>query len=723
MSVISRALHFLLIGLLVFPFIVSLVAVTPARADVDLDSMFIPRYPSDNRTPRYSMPSIPGFDVSGGRFQTNSVPPMLLPMPHHTTSPGSMILGAGSLADVYVNGTTGSDNYTGSSPTVQAGDVGPKKTLQAGLNEADDYGTVHVAAGTYRENLTVDNISVYLEGAGARDTIIDGGSIGPVVQVNGDSLDIVIDGFTIRNGNGVSAGGIITDWDCYLYIWDSAIINNTGDVAGGIYCEEGYLEVVQSLVAGNIAGEFGGGILANDSEVLLQSSTISGNSLAPGGHWGGGICCWDSITYMFDVTLAFNSATGDPTSAGGGLASVFCDWLIYNTIIANNSASTAGTNNGHFFSPADDIVLDAYSIDSENSTRLSDPTSQVNTDPVLGPLQNNGGPTDTHAITSDSPAFERGGSPLLLDEDQRWVIKPQGAYSDVGAYELVLTANASTGGSGAGTVVFSTDTGGLAHLTTLTPVLCSGIFEQGISFPYGLFSFQVVGIPIGSSVKVTIRLPQVVPANLQYWKNSGMCIWINYTSQVSFTPGDNVIVLTLTDGGSGDLDGVADGRIIDPGGPAWSAVRSAMRQVQSPASSSSSVAPPQQPVTLPNLLIQSASLSASTVHPGEPVTVTAVVANKGNANGSRKVVLIVNGEEEAAEGVTVNGGGTTTVTFDLYRDQPGTYKVYVGNNYAGEFVVSQYVDPELVLLISLAMLLAAFILGLVMIYRRQNAGY
>jgi len=669
------------------------------------------------------MPSVPGFDVSGWNFQSISAPPLPLQMPQHTATAGIMMLGAGSLADVYVNGTTGSDNYTGSSPTVQAGDVGPKKTIQAGLNEADDYGTVHVAAGTYRENLTVDNISVYLEGVSARDTIIDGGSIGPVVQVNGDSLDIVIDGFTIRNGNGVSAGGIITDWDCYLYIWDSAIINNTGDTAGGIYCEEGYLEILQSLVAGNTAGEFGGGILADESEVLLQSSTISGNSLAPGGHWGGGIFCIDSLVYVFDVTLAFNSATGDPTGAGGGLASVFCDWLIYNTIIANNSASTAGTNNGYFLSPPDDFVLDAYSIDSENSTRLTDPTSQVNTDPGLGLLQNNGGPTNTHAITSDSPAFERGGPPLLLDEDQRRIIKPQGAYSDVGAYELVLTSNTNTGGSGSGQVGFSTDTGGLAHLTTLTPVICPGIFEKGISFPYGVFSFQIVGIPIGSTVRVTIRLPQAVPADLQYWKYSSMCAWTNYTSLVSFTTGDNFIVLTLTDGGPGDLDGIANGRIIDPGGPAWSAVRPSSEQVQSSASSASSVAMPQQPVMLPNLIVRSASLSTAMVGAGEPVTVTATVVNRGSVNGSMKISLIINGEEEAAEGVTVNSGGARSVTFTVSRNQPGTYRVYAGSAYAGEFSVSQSVDPETILFISLAMLFAAFVLGLVLIYRRQKAGY
>ena len=64
---------------------------------------------------------------------------------------------------------------------------------------------------------------------------------------------------------------------------------------------------------------------------------------------------------------------------------------------------------------------------------------------------------------------------------------------------------------------------------------------------------------------VTITLPSAVPTDTQYWKcHDG--VWLDVTSLLGDNDGDNVLTLTLTDGGLGDDDGVCDGVIVEPGG-------------------------------------------------------------------------------------------------------------------------------------------------------------
>ena len=81
-------------------------------------------------------------------------------------------------------------------------------------------------------------------------------------------------------------------------------------------------------------------------------------------------------------------------------------------------------------------------MDSDGTCNLTEPTDLPNTDPLLGPLQDNGGPTETHALLPGSPAIDAGddsivGEPLLLTTDQRGQPRLQGAHVDIGAYETV----------------------------------------------------------------------------------------------------------------------------------------------------------------------------------------------------------------------------------------------------------------------------------------------
>jgi hypothetical protein len=124
----------------------------------------------------------------------------------------------------------------------------------------------------------------------------------------------------------------------------------------------------------------------------------------------------------------FAGSSGNPGKAqGGNLAGLAGTLNLMNTILAASSSGGNGygliTDNGH-------------NLSSDLSLSLSG-TSHANTDPKLGSLTSNGGPTRTMALLSGSPGINAipSGSGLFPATDQRGVTRPQGSGADIGAYE------------------------------------------------------------------------------------------------------------------------------------------------------------------------------------------------------------------------------------------------------------------------------------------------
>ena len=115
-----------------------------------------------------------------------------------------------------------------------------------------------------------------------------------------------------------------------------------------------------------------------------------------------------------------------------------------------------------------------------------------------------------------------------------------------------------------GSVNIETDTG---RLSAVEPYEIPDIPRSPIVFSHGLFSWNVDGLETGQNSTITITLPESLPTNSQYWKIINGS-WIDVTSLLGSNDGDDTITITLTDGGIGDADGIANGRIVDPGGPA-----------------------------------------------------------------------------------------------------------------------------------------------------------
>jgi hypothetical protein len=286
----------------------------------------------------------------------------------------------------------------------------------------------------------------------------------------------------------------------------------------------------------------------------------------------------------------------------------------------------------------------------------------------------------------------------------------------------VATATTNTA-TGAGTATFATSSGAISGLTALaqSSLACTG--NPGVTFPHGFFSFNITGITPGSTVTITITLPSAMPVGTQYWKCQGG-MWVNCTSLLGSNDGDNIITLTIKDGGLGDGDGVANGTIVDPGGPAI-AVATATQTVQ-PAPRSSP-APP-RPLSPAQMSVKYLSVSPQQTVAGQPVTVTTNVVNTGYEAGSYNVTLKVNGQVEESRMVSVGAQGTQPVKFTVTKAQPGTYTVSVGDQKVSFVVTGAGSSPSAgmgkgLLFVAATAIIVILVGFLIVIARRRLQGY
>jgi len=124
--------------------------------------------------------------------------------------------------------------------------------------------------------------------------------------------------------------------------------------------------------------------------------------------------------------------------------------------------------------------------------------------------------------------------------------------------------------TGTGTAGFSPAAGTVQNLTAVPESSLPAEGKPNLQFPHGFFEFQITGLTPGETVGMTITLPSAAPVGTQYWKygptpGDNNPHW--YQIPMGDDDGDNVITITLVDGGLGDDDLTANGVIVDQGGP------------------------------------------------------------------------------------------------------------------------------------------------------------
>jgi hypothetical protein len=233
-----------------------------------------------------------------------------------------------------------------------------------------------------------------------------------------------------------NSGSGVQNLSASVTIIDSTISGNFADNSqggfgegGGIYTSgaklPGNLTVINSTISGNFASFNGGGIASGFSGLSIVNSTISGNSTGdPVAGTAGGIGA-------SSVTLLNSTVTGNSAAICGGVCGGTVE--IGNTILnANASGNIDGSVTSH-----------GYNISSDDGGgHLNGPGDQINTDPLLGPLRNHGGPTLTHMPMRGSPAIDAGDPNFSPppDNDQRGAcfLRVFGPRIDVGSVETQL---------------------------------------------------------------------------------------------------------------------------------------------------------------------------------------------------------------------------------------------------------------------------------------------
>ena len=162
----------------------------------------------------------------------------------------------------------------------------------------------------------------------------------------------------------------------------------------------GYVSVSNSTISGNSAFYSGGGISSGFSGLTIVNSTISGNATGdPDYGYGGGIAS------SGHAVIANSTLSGNSAASGGGIYNAYQNSAleISNTILNAGPLGENIVNNGGT------VTSHGYNVSSDNgSGYLIGPGDQINTDPLLGPLQDNGGPTLTHMLLPGSPAIDAG---------------------------------------------------------------------------------------------------------------------------------------------------------------------------------------------------------------------------------------------------------------------------------------------------------------------------
>ncbi len=407
------------------------------------------------------------------------------------------------------------------------------------------------------------------------DNVTDGNA--GAIYVETETLATIARSTFSRNSTS-SAGGAVFFNGGDARIEDSVFVDNTTESDGGAVSSESVLTVINSTFSGNAASQ-GGGIF-NFGELTLVNSTVAANTADE----GGGVFNYnEAIGNFLNSLVAGNTAdTGpDVDDDDGGLVS--------------SGGNLIGIGDGNSF------------VDGLGGDQVGAAGSPL--DPVLGPLQDNGGPTFTHALLAGSPAIDAGNNSGAPPTDQRGAARPDGdagsgSTVDIGAFEAIpdndgipsgIEDGAPNGGDGNNDGILDSQQAHVASLpnsvdgqyvtlvsnpvhplSNVTALAPPGAPPAGVTFPVGVFGFQVTGLASGAATTVEFLVPPGTVFN-DYYKygptpaSFPTPVWydFDFDGTLGAEIDTNPVILHFVDGELGDDDLSPNGIIVEPSGPAF----------------------------------------------------------------------------------------------------------------------------------------------------------
>jgi large repetitive protein len=233
--------------------------------------------------------------------------------------------------------------------------------------------------------------------------------------------------FNSQGGGFYDTGGGPASWTNTTFARNTAVTGAADAAGGGLYSSiGGPLTISACTFSGNEAfgpGSRAGGVYMAGPSASLVNTTFSSNV---SGLEGGAIYAFPGATTITNVTFFENAAAGGGAAiwqAGGPLT-------VQNTIIGH---SLAGSSCGGGV-----ITSGGHNIDQDGTCGFAAAGDLNGVNPLLGPLQNNGGPTQTHALLGGSPAINAGGAGVCPVTDQRGLPR---VTCDIGAFEFISDCN------------------------------------------------------------------------------------------------------------------------------------------------------------------------------------------------------------------------------------------------------------------------------------------
>lgn len=387
--------------------------------------------------------------------------------------------GAGSLRDAVSSASTGDDivfdsSLGGGTVTLTTGEIatGAKALTITGLTDAGGKPNLTISGNDASrildagDNLSVSNLRFMDGNAGL--------SRGGAIRNNGlSSIScnncVFESNRTTGDQSGALDGDISNLTDC-SFISNSTPMNWAGGAVSLIGSASSTTTILRCTFSGNSSGR-GGAIYVEGSgtrTINITNSTFSGNQAMATASGGGGAIAVDTDgTVTVNATHStFSGNTSALTTDGQ------CVWLRANNSIGPATAQFMAASSIFTDSSADvmfapgggggtEIFTSAdFNVCSDAPAWMTGAADQTTTDPLLAALADNGGLTQTHAITASSPAYNAGNPAGSVTTDQRTLNRD--ATPDAGSFEVQPT---SSGGGGGGDDDESCSTGG--HQTWL----------------------------------------------------------------------------------------------------------------------------------------------------------------------------------------------------------------------------------------------------------------
>ncbi len=455
----------------------------------------------------------------------------------------------------------------------------------------------------------------------------------------------------VANSSGGDGGGIYNNAGASAFLNNSTINNNiTGDGAGPLH------------------GGRGGGIFS-DSSLVLNQTTVSGNQTGgPNGvpGEGGGIYIAASGSMNVNHSTITNNQTGNTGNSGfigygngGGICSLGFAPNIVSTIIAGNRIANLASGpdlSGNFISRDYNLIGN-----SSGSTITGTTTHNItNVNPLLGPLADNGGPTQTHALLSGSPALDAGTEAFLSGPpftDQRGagfnriVDGPDAdatATVDIGAFEqqASLTDIADQSTNEDVPLIISFDVGDPGQVTSITATSSNQVLVPNIPANINV---------AGSSSTRTLT---IIPTGNMFG-TANITITVNTTGG----PTNRTFLLTVNSGNDAPSFTRGADQTVNEDGGAQTVNNWATNMSPGPADESGQ--------TLAFQVTNNTNAALFSAAPAISTTGTLAYTPAANANGSATITVVL-----MDNGGTANGGINTsvpqtfTITVNPINDAP-----------------------------------------------------